>query len=139
MSVLNICDMLNQLKNFIGLHADFAGFLSSMICAVHCSVLPIFLSFGLASGLAWMQNPIVEVVLIGLSLCIAVLALYRGYKHHHASSAIYLVIVGFLVFILGLQFDGIVEMILTTVGGLTIATAHVLNWRLSKNCTHCHH
>ena len=129
--------MVSRVRNFIGLHGDFAGFMASMLCAIHCSILPILLSVGLLGGLSWMESPTVEFVLIGISLTIALLALRKGYYHHHTTSAIYLVLLGFSFFIVGLQFEGKPEIILTTLGGLTIASAHVLNWHLSKKCSQC--
>ena len=125
-------------NNFLGFNLDFLGFSASMLCAVHCSILPILLTIGAFSGLAWMQEPVVEFVFIGLSIVFASWSLVTSYlKHHNQFSPIVVVFTGFLLIILSRFVEGAGEAIFTSVGGFTIAVAHVINWRLLRKFHQC--
>lgn len=131
--------MNKRISHFLGFHPDFAGFIASMLCAIHCSILPVLLSFGFLSGWQWMRGEAVEWVLISFSLVIACWSLLKGYRHHHKNSALILVVIGFGLFAIGLQMEGMVERTMTSIGGLTIAISHIVNWRLSLQCNKCNH
>ena len=122
-------------ERFFSFNKDFVGFLASLTCAVHCSLLPIALTFGALSGLAWMERPWVEAVFIILSIIIATWSLADGYFNKHKNfKAIGIVIVGFGFIILSRFVEGNWEAILTTLGGIGIAVAHYVNWSLLKTC-----
>lgn len=116
---------------FIGLHADFAGFLVSILCAIHCAGLPFLLSILPLAGLSFLENIWVEYGFIFLSFLIAAYALIRCYfMHHRQPLALVVVMFGFLFIGFGhtSQLEPI-EMVLTSVGAVTIAIGHVINWR----------
>ncbi|MEL7122079.1 MAG: MerC domain-containing protein [Bacteroidota bacterium] len=118
---------------FFSLNKDFVGFIASMACAIHCSLLPLALTFGALSGLAWMERPWVEAVFIILSIIIATWSLADGYFNKHKNfKAIAIVIVGFSLIIMSRFVEGNWEAILTTLGGIGIAVAHYVNWTLLK-------
>lgn len=126
-------------SKFISINADFAGFMASMLCAIHCAALPFVLTLGTLSNLAWLEHGLIEVVFITLSIVIASWSLLRSYfLHHRSMQAILLVAAGFAV-IIGSRFvNGDGEHWLTMAGGLIIAAAHTLNWRLLSQCKVCH-
>ncbi len=127
-------------NNFIKPHLDFVGFSASMLCAIHCAALPIGMTAGAVGGMAWLENPLFEGAFIIASIGIAGWSLSRSYwLHHHQWTALKIVAVGFLLLLAGRFIENAWEIVLTVAGGITIATAHWVNWRLSKNCKQCVH
>jgi len=130
---------------FVGLHGDFFGFSASMLCAVHCAVLPFLLSLSPMVGLRALQNPWIEYVIILISFCIASYTLVRSYhKHHQRKQALIIVVLGFLLIATGhLIGHGWQEILFTSSGAVTVAVAHLINWkqmriysRQNLTCTH---
>lgn len=123
--------MKNQ---FIGLHLDFIGFSASLLCALHCAALPFLLSLAPLVGLQFLDNPWIEYVIILLSLFIATNALTHGYRRHHQKSlALIIAIVGFILIGAGQLLEPEwKEALLTSCGGVTVAIAHLINWKHVK-------
>ncbi len=125
-------------SKFISTNLDFLGFSASMLCAVHCMALPVLLAIGALSGLAWLEHPMVETVFIGLSFLIATWSLTRGYlSQHRHFTAIRMVVIGFVLLLLSRFVENEWEAILAGLGGVTIASAHWLNWRLCQKSESC--
>lgn len=124
--------MKSTIKNqFVGLHLDFVGFSASMLCAIHCAALPFLLTLAPLAGLQFLENPWIEYSFILLSLVIASNALVHGYRRHHQRSlALMVAFVGFGLIVLGrvLAFEW-TEILFTSLGGVAIAVAHLINWR----------
>ncbi|MEO1050506.1 MAG: MerC domain-containing protein [Bacteroidota bacterium] len=123
--------MKNQ---FVGLHLDFIGFSASLLCAVHCAALPFLISLAPLAGLQFLDNPWIEYTIIILSFFIASNALVHGYrKHHHKLTALTIAIIGFILIGLGQVLEPEwTEMLLTSIGGLAIAIAHLVNWKFIR-------
>jgi hypothetical protein len=121
---------------FVGPHLDFVGFSTSMLCAIHCAILPFLLTLTPLAGLQFLENHWIEYAIIFLSFVIASLALIHGYrKHHRKPMALIIVSIGFMLIGAGQwSHSESTEAILTTFGGLTIAIAHVVNWKSIKMC-----
>jgi hypothetical protein len=121
--------MKNQ---FVGLHLDFVGFSTSMLCAIHCAILPFLLTIAPLAGLQFLENHLIEYAIIFLSFVIASLALIHGYrKHHRKPMALIIVALGFMLIGAGqLLHSESLEVILTSCGGFTIAIAHLVNWKI---------
>lgn len=124
------------MRNFFSLHLDSFGFSVSMLCALHCAAVPLLLTVSTWSGLQLLNNPSIELTVLCGSAVFALASIVPSYfKFHRNAKAIALVIVGFLFIGLGrLDVDKVSEIVLTSVGATTIATAHFLNWRLCKSC-----
>ncbi len=123
-------------QNFFGLHLDFVGFTASMLCAIHCAALPLLLSAGLLGSIAWLHAPWVEGTFIAASLVVASWSLLRSYfSHHQRFIAISVVVFGFLLIIVSRFVAENWEPLLTAGGGVLIAVAHIINWRLCKKCS----
>lgn len=123
--------MKNQ---FIALHLDFIGFSASLLCAIHCAALPFLLSMAPLAGLQFLDNHWIEYTIILLSFFIASNALINGYrKHHKKFLPLTIATSGFLLIGFG-QFSQTEwqEILLTSCGGMTIAIAHLINWRYIK-------
>ncbi len=119
------------MRRFFSLHPDFLGFSTSLLCAIHCALMPFLFTLLPLSSLQVLSNPWVEYAIIVISLCIAIASLSHGYRRHHKrGTAIAVVLTGFL----GIGAGQIVEStwfeaILTSTGALMVASAHVINWQ----------
>jgi hypothetical protein len=125
-------------NKFFGLNWDFFGFIASIACALHCATVPILLTIGALGGLAWLEHPLVEGFFIVLSLLLASWSLIGSYINQHRNpSALVTVVLGFLLIITSRFIEGSAEAVLMVIGGLTIALAHYINWKLLKVCRSC--
>lgn len=115
--------------------ADKVGFAASLLCAIHCALLPILLGLLPALGLkfgGWVdfdQAFVVFATLLGAT------TLTVGYRRHRAFRAWALLVPG-LVLVWAASFTAlhnhtVTHLVMMTVGGLTLAAAHLLNLRLS--------
>ncbi len=121
-------------KSFFGLNWDFVGFMASLTCALHCAIVPIILTMGALGGATWLEHPFLEGSFIALSLMLASWSLIGSYINNHRNfSALATVLAGFILIIASRFVEGSAEILLTVSGGLIIATAHYINWRLLKD------
>lgn len=126
------------MKNkFFSFNLDFLGFSASFLCAIHCALLPILLTYGALSGLEFLEAPEVEYTMIILSFVIASVALRQGYKNHHQNLLPFIIVIaGFLAIgVSRIEISEFFEGALMTMGGILIATSHVVNWKKMKKCT----
>ena len=122
---------------FFGWHIDFIGFSASFACAVHCMALPLVLSMGMFGGATWLENELVEALLILGSIAIASYSIGRSYfKDHKKLKPVIWVLLGvlFLLFSLGIHSHSEATHYLMAIGGFAIAYAHYINWRLLSSC-----
>jgi len=127
-------------NRFLSSHLDFLGFGASFLCAIHCALLPLVLTVGMMGGLSWLANPVVENGFIATSLGLAAISLYPSFKKkHQRSKALKIAGLGFgLLFFSRLVGHGdVLEVITVVVGGLLIAYAHYVNWKLLKTLSSC--
>jgi len=119
-----------QDKFFSG-HLDFLGFSASLLCAIHCISLPILLSVGTLSGLAWLENELLEHGIILFSFIVASWSLGQSYfKYRTKLDAIIIVTIGFGFIFAAHTLVENLEPILMMIGGCCIAFAHFLNWKM---------
>jgi hypothetical protein len=113
---------------------DKFGVMTSMLCAIHCSVLPIISSLLPLSGLSFFEKPEVEFGFIGMSLLIALYSLVPSYlKVHKSKTPSLIVLFGFGLIAFGhLAGMEAFEAYTSTIGALSIAFAHILNISLLK-------
>jgi len=64
---------------------DALGITTSLACAIHCALLPLFLSSLPLFGINIIHNLSFELGMIFLAFCIGSYSLYHGYKKHHHS------------------------------------------------------
>ena len=117
------------------INLDFLGFSASMLCAIHCALLPFVMTVGTLGGLSWLDTPWIEISFILLSVVLASLSLYPAYnKGHKDAKPLKVAAIGFLLLFLS-RLGGhgtAVEVIPIVGGGVLIAISHFLNWRLLK-------
>lgn len=115
---------------------DTLGIGASLFCAIHCLLLPIVLSTLPLLGVELLENMVVEIAVLLISMLAGVFALYFGYKRQHNKFWPILVFgLGMTAMITGnmhFQQWNAAESILKSVGVLCIVTAHIANWRYRK-------
>jgi hypothetical protein len=117
---------------------DALGITASMACAIHCALLPLFLSSLPLFGVNIIHNLIFEAGMILLALVVGSLALYHGYKkHHHSQLPIALFSAGFIFLVLKQFFVHYLTWLLIPAVTL-IVTAHFLNYRFCRLHNHAH-
>ncbi len=117
---------------------DYLGITASLICAVHCSVLPIAIGLGFLGSGFLAGHGTFEMIFIILSMFFAFSSLYQSYqKIHRKIIPFTLFVSGLIMVITGLYFHGISEVILATLGGIIIALSHFYNIRLSQQINGC--
>lgn len=117
---------------------DRLGISASLLCILHCVLTPLlvvmvpFVGTQLAHG--WFHAVIAAIV-----VPVAVWALWNGYRQHNDARVLWLGGIGLGFVALALLLPGEVlqrEFILMSIGGLSLAGAHLLNLR---RCQPDHH
>lgn len=118
--------------------ADLTGITLSLACLVHCLALPLALL--LAPALSrWVALPEgVHAAILLLALPAALIAMRDGWRRHRRLTPALLAATGLGLLALGLSaHEGWItaadpeaaDRLLTSLGALTLATAHLVNWR----------
>ena len=122
-------------KSFFQWNADSAGFFASLLCAIHCSAIPILISLGLMSSGSWMHNHLFDWIIIGFGFIMAGYAIVGDYlKKHRKIQPLLFAIAGFAFLIIGMIEHHGWMLIFSVTGGLLVATSHVLNFRYAGAC-----
>jgi len=118
---------------------DNIGMTASVLCAVHCAVVPIIITSLPLLGLGFLSNPWFEWGMITFALAIGVCAIGITYiRRRHSLLPMFLLIGGFVIIIAGHLFiTNWREAIIVPIGGLLIAAAHFFNYKYSK-ISYCH-
>ena len=120
------------------INPDGLGIVTSVLCAVHCAVLPLFFTTLPVFGFEVLQNKTFEFSMIGIAGLIGVYALQHGYKrHHHKKLPLAVFLTGLSFLILKEVFVSVELLLLIPAAGLIIG-AHFLNFRFCRQANHCH-
>jgi hypothetical protein len=115
---------------------DNVGMTASVLCAIHCAIVPILITSLPLLGLGFLANPWFEWSMILFALCIGVYAIGITYiRIKHSLLPVILLIAGFMIIITGHLFiTSWREAIIVPIGGLLIAAAHFFNYKYAKVC-----
>jgi len=117
---------------------DALGIGTSLACAIHCALLPLFLSSLPLFGINIIHNIAFELGMILLAFVIGSYSLYHGYKkHHHRLLPLFIFFAGF-VFLVLKQFFIQYETWLLIPAVLLIITAHLINYKACRIHNHAH-
>ncbi|QYE37269.1 MerC domain-containing protein (plasmid) [Polymorphobacter sp. PAMC 29334] len=107
----------------------------SGLCLVHCLAFPVIIALLPAMAPILPQQPWVHPAILATALPLAVFALWRGWRRHRDVRPGLLGVLGLLLMGAGLAMgEGrLMETVLTVIGGLLLASAHALNWRLDHD------
>jgi hypothetical protein len=120
----------------IGSRLDSIGMTASTLCAIHCAIVPVLLTFLPLAGLGFLANPLFEWGMIILALLLGVSSIFLSYfRTHHRALPLLLLLAGFTLVIAGhIYLRGWAEAVIVPAGGLTIAFAHFINFKYVGVC-----
>ena len=114
---------------------DRVGMVGSMLCAVHCALLPFVIAALPALGIGALPWVDIDQAFTVFATFLGVTTLSWGYRRHRAFRAWLMLIPGLALVWLGsftsLHDHSTAHMVVMVVGGLAIAAAHFVNLRLS--------
>jgi hypothetical protein len=117
---------------------DALGVGASLACAIHCALLPLFVTSLPLFGINIINNETFEAGMILLAFCIGSYSLYHGYtKHHHSRLPFLLFITGFCFLILKQFFVHYATWLLIP-AVVFIVAAHLSNYRSCRVHNHAH-
>lgn len=117
---------------------DALGVTASLACAIHCALLPLFLSSLPLFGVNIIENTGFEYMMIAIAFAIGSYSLYHGHKkHHHSWVPLLLFAVG-IGFLLAKMHWHEWRIWLLVPAVICIVTAHFLNFRLCRHHDHAH-
>ena len=125
---------------------DKFGSTSSIVCALHCALLPLVISVLPAVGLSALAWSGFEWAFVCFATLLGVFSLWMGFKRHRVYRALLFLAPGLLLVWLGVLWPEIhnnlfKHTVVMSVGGTLIAVAHLINRRLSHVNVHvasCH-
>lgn len=109
----------------------------SLLCAVHCALLPIVFLVLPSVGLSLLLNDGVERAFVGFATLIGTVGLVRGFRAHRVALALMLLAPGLALLWGGILWPPLHEALwphavtMATGGGL-VAVAHFLNLRFAR-------
>ena len=117
---------------------DALGITASLACAIHCALLPLFLTSLPLFGINVIHNTFFEAGMIGLALCIGTYSLYHGHKKHHHNWLPLVIFFSGFIFLVLKQFFAEYETWLLIPAVILIISAHLLNFRFCRVHNHAH-
>jgi tetrahydromethanopterin S-methyltransferase subunit C len=111
---------------------DGLGIFTSILCAIHCALLPLVVSFLPLLGLGFIRHPLFEYGMIGLAFIIGTSALWHGFNRHHHRLTPWLLFAGGMMMLIAKEVWGRYELYFLPVAVVLIISAHVVNYRLSR-------
>ena len=127
--------------------ADRIGFTASLVCAIHCALLPLAIALLPSLGIAaWLGEGFEEGFVVFASL-FGLFTLVSGYRKHRALRALRLLVPGLAILWFGvlyapLHHSLVPHAIAMTLGGTLVGLGHLANLRLNHrhvhdaNCAH---
>jgi hypothetical protein len=102
----------------------------SALCLAHCLALPLVFAAAPSLAALFPDQAWVHPLILGLAAPLATVALWRGWSRHGDRRPAVLGVIG--IALLGggvVAGDDGLGTVLTVLGGLTLAAAHLHNWR----------
>jgi len=117
---------------------DGLGITASLACAIHCALMPLFLTSLPVFGVELIDNNYFEVIMIAVAAGIGFYSLFHGYiKHHHRLQPVLIFLIG-ICFLCAKQLWHNWQFWLLPPAVFFIVTAHFYNFRYCKKAAHCH-
>jgi uncharacterized membrane protein len=116
---------------------DALGIAASLACAIHCALLPLFLTSLPIFGIELIDNLKFEVFMVILAFAVGSYSLYHGWKkHHHSFWPIIIFSAGFIFLSIRVAYHSELWLLVPAVIG--IVTAHLINYRSCRVHNHAH-
>src|SRR5262245_38708440 len=124
-------------------YLDTFGAFASTACAVHCLLTPVVIAVLPLLGASIWAAPWLENGAVLFALIVGFASLLHGYSHHRQFRALGLLLAGVVLLIAGRWIIGhssqLWETVFVVAGGISVASAHLINRRLCQVCDTCHH
>ena len=117
---------------------DALGITASPACAIHCALLPLFLSSLPLFGVNIIDNVSFEVFMILLALAIGSYSLYHGWKKHHHNWLPFALFAVGITLLFGKQVWHAYQYWFLAPAVLLIVSAHFINYRFCRVHNHAH-
>ncbi|MGY3264075.1 MerC domain-containing protein [Lysobacter sp. HA35] len=116
---------------------DRIGATGSLLCAIHCALLPVLIVLLPTLGFAAWRNEAFELGFISFASVLGLYSLVRGYRRHRIVRALVLLVPGLAALWMGVTYaplhdSTIAHAISMTLGGTLVGLAHVTNLRLQS-------
>lgn len=126
---------------------DRLGAYGSLLCAIHCALLPVVIALLPALGLMSMGSDRFEQAFVVFATLLGLFSLIQGYRRHGVVRVLWLLIPGLSVLWLAVLYPPLHQSLVPhaiamTLGGTLVGLAHVANLRLNHghlhdaSCTH---
>ena len=117
---------------------DALGITASVACAIHCAILPLFVTALPLFGVDIIENIAFEAGMVLLAVLIGGYSFYHGFKrHHHSWRPFLLFLAGITLLVIRLFFAHYHTWILIP-AVILIVWAHFSNYRLCRVHDHAH-
>ena len=121
--------------------ADRIGFTASLLCAIHCALLPLVIALLPSLGIAtWIGEGFEEGFVLFATL-LGLFTLVSGYRKHRAVRALRLLVPGLAILWLGVLYAPLhhsvwPHAVTMTLGGTLVGLAHLANLKLTEIHVH---
>jgi hypothetical protein len=116
---------------------DALGITASLACAIHCALLPLFLTSLPLFGINIIDNHSFEIGMLLIAFGIGSYSLYHGWKrHHHSFWPITIFTIGFVFLAVRVLTHASLWFLVPAVLG--IVTGHLINYRSCRVHNHAH-
>lgn len=122
----------------IKINWDALGITASLACAIHCALLPLFLTSLPLFGINIIHNQPFEYGMISLSFFVGAYSLYHGYKEHHHSFTPLIIFSLGMMFLFAKQKWHQHEVFFLIPAVILIVSGHVINFRSCRVHNHAH-
>ena len=117
------------------LTGDRVGIAGSLLCAIHCALMPLILSVLPALGVGLLSSVDLDQAFVIFATLLGIATLSTGFRRHRAHHAWAILVPGLAMVWAGsfttLHDHSIGHALMMSAGGLLIAAAHFTNLRLS--------
>ncbi len=117
---------------------DALGIGASLACAIHCALLPLFISSLPLFGVNIIENKNFEAGMIILAFAIGGYSFYHGYKKHHHNWLPFTLFLSGFIFLVVKEFFIHYQAWLLVPAVLLIISAHLFNYRFCRVHNHAH-
>ncbi|WIG55675.1 MAG: hypothetical protein OJF61_001462 [Rhodanobacteraceae bacterium] len=123
---------------------DRVGATASLLCAVHCALLPFVLALLPLIGLEFLAGHTFERIFVACAAALAAASILVAYRRHRRPHALFLMLPGIALLLAGIAINLDAHVLVHTAsvvtGGVLVASAHVTNLLLAHKhtaaCTH---
>jgi len=116
---------------------DTSGAALSLLCALHCLLLPTLITLAPSLKLGWLAQGWVHITILVLVVPVVIAALWRGYSQHKDYTALVVGGLGLLSLVAAVVVGHAlhIEGTLTLIGSIMLIAAHTINYIMCRK--HC--